>query len=247
MGLWKLYESSMNTDSLQTKISVSGIAIDVIKKDIKNMHLAVYPPSGRVRISSPADMSTESIRMFAVSKLGWIKKHIRGFEEQNRQPDRQYVQGESHYSQGQRYLLNVIEHDAPPKAEIRNKKYLDLYVRQGSDREKKQEVLKEWYRAELKKQIPPLINKWESKMSTSVKDWRVRQMKTKWGSCNTDAQRILLNLELAKKPKNCLEYVIVHEMVHLEERLHTDRFKALLNKYLPAWKQRREELNELVF
>jgi predicted metal-dependent hydrolase len=237
----------MNTKVQETQISVSGIDIDVIKKDIKNMHLAVYPPTGRVRISSPADMSTESVRMFAVSKLGWIKKHIRGFEEQNRQPERQYVQRESHYFQGQRYLLNIIEDEAPPKVEIRNKKYMDLYVRPGSDKEKRREVVKEFYRAELKKQLPPLIEKWEQKMGTTVNKWQVRQMKTKWGSCKTKDQKIILNLELAKKPPECVEYVVVHEMVHLQERLHTERFKALLDQYMPSWKERQEQLNELVF
>jgi|SRR5699024_9813782 len=237
----------MNTEIKQTQISVSGIDINVVKKDIKNMHLAVYPPMGHVRISSPADMSTESIRMFAVSKLGWIKKHIRGFEQQNRQPERQYIQRESHYFQGQRYLLNIIEHDAPPRVEIRNKKYMDLYVRPGSGKEKKKETVKEFYRAALKKAIPPLIEKWEQKMAVQVNNWMVRQMKTKWGSCINDSQKILLNLELAKKSPECLEYVIVHEMVHLQERLHTERFQALLDKYMPSWKERRETLNELVF
>jgi len=231
----------------KTQITVSGIDIDVIKKDIKNMHLAVYPPTGRVRISSPGDMKSESIRLFAISKLGWIKKHIRNFEQQNRQPDREYIQRESHFFQGQRYLLNIIEQEAPPRVEIRNKKYMDLFVRPGSGTEKKREVVKEFYRAELKKQIPPLIKKWEEKMDVQVNDWLVRQMKTKWGSCNTEEQRIILNLELAKKSITCLEYVIVHEMVHLQERLHTERFKALLEKYMPKWKERKEELNELVF
>lgn len=231
----------------QTQITISGIDIDVIKKDIKNMHLAVYPPTGRVRISSPDDMKTESIRLFAISKLSWIKKHIRSFQSQTRQPDREYIQGESHYFQGRRYLMNIIEHDAPPKVVIRNKKYIDLYIRPDSDKSKRGKVVKEWYRKELKKQLPPLIEKWERQMSVKVKDWRVRQMKTKWGSCNTQDQRIMLNLELAKKSTKCLEYVIVHEMVHLKERLHTDRFKALLDKYMPKWREHQEELNELVF
>lgn len=235
----------MNTE--QTQITVSGIDIDVIKKDIKNMHLSVHPPTGRVRISSPKEMETKSIRLFAVSKLGWIKKHIRNMREQDRQPEREFIQRESHYFQGQRYLLNIIEHDAPPKVEIRNKKYMDLYVRPDSDKEKKKEVVKEFYRTELKEQIPPLIEKWEKEMGVDVSDWMVRQMKTKWGSCNTEASRIILNLELAKKAPECLEYVVVHEMVHLQERLHTERFKALLDKYMPSWKERREQLNELVF
>jgi predicted metal-dependent hydrolase len=235
----------MNTE--KTNITVSGINIDVIKKDIKNMHLSVHPPTGRVRISSPKEMETKSIRLFAVSKLGWIKKHIRKMREQDRQPEREYIQRESHYFQGQRYLLNIIEQDAPPKVEIRNKKYMDLYVRPGAGKAKKKKVVKEFYRAELKKQIPPLIEKWEKKMGKEVADWSVRQMKTKWGSCNTEEQRIILNLELAKKSPDCLEYVLVHEMVHLEERLHTERFKVLLDKYMPSWKERREQLNELVF
>lgn len=235
----------MNTE--QTQITVSGIDIDVIKKDIKNMHLSVHPPTGRVRISSPKEMETKSIRLFAVSKLGWIKKHIRNMQEQNRQPQREYIQRESHYFQGQRYLLNIFEQEAPPKVEIRNKKYMDLYVRPGSDKEKKKKVVKEFYRSELKKQIPPVIEKWEKKMEVQVNDWIVRQMKTKWGSCNTDEGRIILNLELAKKAPECLEYVVVHEMVHLQERLHTERFKALLDIYMPSWKERREQLNELVF
>lgn len=235
----------MNTE--QTQITVSGIDIDVIKKDIKNMHLSVHPPTGRVRISSPKEMETKSIRLFAISKLDWIKKHIRNMQEQKRQPKREYIQRESHYFQGQRYLLNVIEHDAPPKVEIRNKKYMDLYVRPGSDRDKKEQVIKDFYRRELKKQIPPLIEKWEDKMGKEVKEWKVRQMKTKWGSCKSEDQKIILNLELGKKSLECLEYVIVHEMVHLEERLHTDRFKVLLDEYMPSWKERREQLNELVF
>ncbi|HKK44535.1 MAG TPA: SprT family zinc-dependent metalloprotease, partial [Balneolaceae bacterium] len=231
----------------RTHITVSGIDIDVVKKDIKNMHLAVYPPSGRVRISSPRNMKTESIRLFAVSKLGWIKKHIKNFRAQVRQPERDFIQQESHYFQGQRYLLNIIERDAPSKVVIRNKKYMDLYIRPGSDREKRKKVVTEWYRKELKKQIPPLIQKWEDKIGVAVSDWKVRFMKTKWGSCSTENGRILLNLELAKKSPKCLEYVVVHEMVHLIERLHTERFRALLDTYLPKWRQLRDELNEVVY
>jgi len=229
------------------QITVSDINIDVVKKDIKNMHLSVHPPTGRVRISSPKDLPTKSIRLFAVKRLSWIKKHIKNMQSQARQPEREYIQQESHYYNGQRYLLNIIERDAAPKVKIRNKKYMDLYVRPGSSREKREEVIKEFYRTELKKQIPSLINTWEEKMGVTVQDWMVRQMKNKWGSCNSEAGRIILNLELAKKLTDCLEYVIVHEMVHLEERLHTDRFKALMDKYMPSWKERREKLNELVF
>ncbi|HEX6981321.1 MAG TPA: SprT family zinc-dependent metalloprotease [Balneolaceae bacterium] len=231
----------------RSQISVSDIKIDVIKKDIKNLHLAVYPPTGKVRISSPKSVKTEYIRLFAISKLSWIKKHIRNFRSQNRHPEREYITGESHYYQGHRYLMNVIYHNAPPKVEIRNKKYIDLYVREGSDKEKRQSVLKEWYRTELKKEIPLLIEKWEKKMGVNVEEWGVRQMKTKWGSCNTHDKRIWLNLELAKKSSKCLEYVVVHEMVHLLERLHNKRFKALMDHFMPQWRQHKEKLNEWVY
>lgn len=183
----------------RSQISVSDIQIDVVKKDIKNMHLAVYPPTGRVRISSPENIETESVRLFAVSKLSWIKKHINSFQSQKRLPEREYITGESHYFKGNRYLLNVIQHNDPPKVEIRNKKYIDLYVRDKNDKEKKKKAVKEWHRAELKANIPHLIDKWEKAMDVSVEDWGVRQMKTKWGSCNIQDKRIWVNLELAKK------------------------------------------------
>ena len=235
----------MNTE--QYHIEVSGIDVDVIKKDIKNIHLAVYPPTGRVRLSSPLDMKRESLRLFVISKLGWIKKHIRNMNSQIREPERQYIQGESHWVEGQRYLLNIIEKEAAPKVTIRNKKYIDLYVRPGSDKAKKEEVMREWYRDRMKAQIPDLISKWEDRLDVEVKDWGVKLMKTKWGSCSIDNRRIWLNLELAKKPKHCLDYVVLHEMVHLKERHHNDRFKALLDKHMPGWQSVREELNEVVY
>jgi len=228
-------------------IEVSGIDVDVIKKDIKNIHLAVYPPTGRVRLSSPYSMKRESLRLFIISKLGWIKKHIRNMNSQIREPERKYIQGESHWVEGHRYLLNIIEKDAAPKAEIRNKRYLDLYIRPGSGKDKKEEVVREWYRNRMKTQIPDLISFWEDKLGVEIQDWGIKLMKTKWGSCNIEKQRIWLNLELAKKPKHCLDYVILHEMIHLKERHHTDRFKALLDKHMPSWKNRREELNEVVY
>jgi predicted metal-dependent hydrolase len=228
-------------------MDVSDISVDVIKKDIKNIHLAVYPPTGRVRLSSPLNMKNESLRLFVISKLGWIKKHIRNFNNQARMPDREYIQRESHYLQGQRYLLNIIEEDKPPKVQLRNKKYIDLHVRPGSSKAKREEVMKEWYRGILKNQIPAFIEKWEGELKVDLSDWGVRQMKTKWGSCNVEDRRIWLNLELTKKPKHCLDYVVLHEMIHLRERHHNDRFKALLDEHMPSWKKRKEELNEVVF
>lgn len=235
----------MNTE--QYHIEVSGIDVDVIKKDIKNIHLAVYPPTGRVRLSSPYSMKRESLRLFIISKLGWIKKHIRNMNSQIREPERKYIQGESHWVEGQRYLLNIIEKEAAPKVEIRNKKYLDLYVRSGSEKAKREEIIREWYRDRLKAQIPELIAKWEEKLSVEIEDWGVKLMKTKWGSCNIEERRIWLNLELAKKPKHCLDYVVLHEMIHLKERHHNEHFKALLDKHMPGWQSVREELNEVVY
>lgn len=235
----------MSTKCFQ--ISVSDILVDIVQKDIENMHLAVYPPTGRVRVSSPHSYSKESIRLFVVSKLTWIKKHIRAMKNQVREEKREFIQGESHWVEGSRYLLNIIEKEEKPSVHIRNKKYLDLQVRLGSDREKREEVVKEWYRNRLKSQIPNLIRKWEDRLEVEVNDWGVKLMKTKWGSCTIENKRIWLNLELAKKPKHCLDYVVLHEMVHLKERHHNDRFKALLDKNMPGWKKVREELNEVVY
>lgn len=228
-------------------ISVSGIDIDVQKKDIKNLHLAVYPPDGKVKISSPQNIERDRIRLFAISKLSWIKKQIKSFQSQKRQPQRSFIQGESHYYRGKRYLLNVIEENTKPHVEIERKKYINLYIRPDTDIDKRASVMKEWYRSDLKERAKPLIQEWTKKMEVDLNDWGVRKMKTKWGSCNNEAQRILLNLELAKKSDRSLEYVIVHELVHLQERLHTDRFVALMDKYLPKWRERREKLNAVVY
>lgn len=227
------------------QISISNIKIDVIRKNIKNIHLAVYPPTGRVRIAAPLNVNEDAIRLFAISKLGWIKRHQRKFEGQERIAPREYKQRESHYFQGRRYLLNIIEKDAPPKVALRTKTYIDLYIRPDSPIEKRNEIMTEWYRKELKKQIPPIIDKWEKIMKVVVADWQVKQMKTKWGSCNIEEKRIWINLELAKKPDRCLEYIIVHEMIHLLERHHNDRFLYYIDTYLPNWKQLKAELNKL--
>lgn len=225
-------------------ITVSNITIDVVKKDIKNLHLAVYPPTGRVRIAAPLRTNDEAIRLFAVSKLGWIKRHQRTFVSQDREVAREYVSGESHYFNGKRFLLQVIEHDSTPRVELQHKKIF-LYVRTGSTTKQRATVLNEWFRDQLKIQIPELIEKWEKTMKVQLNDWGVKQMKTKWGTCNITAKRIWLNLELAKKPIRCLEYIIVHEMVHLLERHHNDNFVAYMDKFLPQWRTLKKELNNL--
>lgn len=227
------------------QITISDITIDVVRKDILNIHLAVYPPSGRVRLAAPLNVSDDAIRLFAVSKLAWIKRNQRKFEGQERIAPREFKNRESHYFRGQRYLMNIIEVDAPPKVILKNKIYIDLYVRPETPTDKRLEVMNEWYRVQLKTQIPDLIAKWEEKMKIKVSEWQVKQMKTKWGSCNIEAKRLWINLELAKKPEHCLEYIIVHEMVHLLERHHNDRFHYLLETYLPNWKQLKTELNQL--
>lgn len=226
------------------QITVANIKIDVVKKDIKNLHLAVYPPTGRVRIAAPVQTNDEAIRLFAVSKLGWIKRHQRIFVSQDRETAREFVSGESHYFNGKRYLLKVIEQDAKPRVEVQHKK-IELYVRTNSTTRQRATVLNEWFREQVKKQIPELIAKWENTMQVKVNDWGVKQMKTKWGTCNIESKRVWLNLELAKKPSRCLEYILVHEMVHLLERHHNDNFLSYMDKFLPQWRNQKKELNSL--
>ena len=227
------------------KMVISDISIDIVRKDIKNIHLAVYPPAGRVRIAAPLSVNEETIRLFAISKLSWIKRQQRKFEGQERISSREYINRESHYFQGRRYLLNVIEEDAPAKVILRNKTYIDLLIRPEATTAKRHEIMNEWYRKELKKLIPDIIENWEKQLGVKVSEWQVKHMKTKWGSCNIEKKRIWLNLELAKKPIQCLEFIIVHEMVHLLERHHNDKFLNYIDTYLPNWKQLRAELNKL--
>lgn len=209
------------------------------------MHLSVYPPTGRVRIAAPLNVDDEAVKLFAISKLAWIKKNQRKFEMQDRQMPRVFEQRESHYFEGKRYLLRVTEQNAPPRVEIKTKTYIDLFIRPNATVEQRQNCINEWYRKQLKNQIPQLIKKWEPIIGVSVSDWGVKQMKTKWGTCNIEQKRIWINLELAKKPYNCLEYIIVHEMIHLIERHHNDNFLAHLDKNLPKWKLYKDELNRL--
>jgi predicted metal-dependent hydrolase len=228
------------------RIKVSNLLVDVIKKDIKNIHLAVYPPSGRVRIAVPLKTSDESVRLFIISKISWIKKQKAKFENTERQSERKFLSRESHYFQGKRYLLNVIEQDGPAKVEIRNKKFIDIYVKKGSTISRRERILTEWYRKQLKEQVPALIAKWEKVVGVKTEDWGIKQMKTKWGTCNIKAKRIWLNLDLIKKPEHCLEYIIVHELVHLLERNHNEKFIAHMDKFLPPWRSYKKHLNQFI-
>ena len=226
-------------------ITISGIKIDVVRKAIKNIHLAVYPPIGRVRIAVPLKTNEDTIRLYAISKLGWIKRNQRKFDGQERISPREYKQRESHYFQGKRLLLHIIETEAPPKVVLKNKTCIDLHVRPGTSVEKRHEIMSEWYRAQLKILSPDYIEKWEKILDVTVSDWLIKKMKTKWGSCSVEKKRIWLNLELAKKPELCLEYIIAHEMVHLLERHHNERFLYYMDKYLPNWRKLKTELNKL--
>ena len=227
------------------QIKISDFTIDIVRKNIKNMHLSVYPPTGRVRIAVPLNINDDAVRLFAISKLAWIKKNQRNFEQQERQSPRILAQRESHYFEGRRYLLRVTEQNAAPTVFIKTKTYIDLVVRPNTSIEQRQIILNEWYRQQLKQQIPALIEKWQNIIGVEISDWGVRQMKTKWGTCNIEKKRIWINLELAKKPTHCLEYIIVHEMIHLLERHHNAYFLAHLDKFMPKWKIYKDELNRL--
>lgn len=227
-----------------TQFDLNGIPVDVVLKDIKNIHLSVYPPAGRVKISAPLRMNLDTIRLYAVSKLAWIKQQQRKLQEQQRETPREYIDRESHYVWGKRYLLQVIEADAPPNIELAHS-WLRLSVRPGTGTAKRQAIMEEWYREQVKQAVPPLIAKWEPLMGVKVAQFFVQHMKTKWGSCNHAAGNIRLNTDLAKKPHFHLEYVVVHEMAHLLEPTHNARFIALMDRFMPPWRQYRAQLNRL--
>jgi predicted metal-dependent hydrolase len=223
------------------KLKLGEIAVDVTRKDIKNVHLSVYPPTGKVRISAPLRMNLDTIRLFAISKLGWIRQQQKKVIQQERESPREYLDRESHYVWGKRYLLNVIEKNAAPAVEL-NHSRLVLQIRPAADEAKKRAILDEWYRSQLKAAAPALIAKWKPLMGVKVERFFVQKMKTKWGSCSHRAATIRLNTDLAKKPRECLEYIVVHEMVHLLEPTHNSRFIALMDQYMPGWRSHREML-----
>jgi predicted metal-dependent hydrolase len=225
-------------------ISVGGIAVEVVRKDIKNLHLGVYPPHGRVRVAAPLVVSDEAVRLAVIGKLGWIKRQKTKFAEQPRQSKREMVSGESHFFMGRRYRLRVHEQAGPARVALRGIASLDLFTRPETSSEKREAILNCWYREQLALLIPPLLVKWQSLLNVQVAAWGIKKMKTKWGSSNVVAKRIWINLELAKKSPQCLEYVIVHELVHLLERKHNEHFLALLDKFMPQWRLHREALNK---
>ena len=223
-------------------IELGNICINVIHKDIKNVHLSVHPPQGRVTISAPLRMDLETIRLFSISKLGWIRKQQAKLKNQKRETPREYVTRESHYYLGQRYLLKVVEQNTAPKVVLKHGT-IELYIREGTSITQRKEILQGWYRQQLRALIPQYIAKLEKKMNIKVAEICIRIMKTKWGTCNPEAKRIWFNTELAKKPIESIEYILIHEMVHLLERKHNETFIAYMDKFLPKWKHLREELN----
>jgi predicted metal-dependent hydrolase len=228
------------------QITINDISIDVIRKDIKNIHLSVHPPTGRVRIAAPLKTDDDAIRLFAISKLGWIKRHRSNFNNQERQTPREFKERESHYFQGKRYLLRIRETDGAGYVILKSKTYLDLYIRKEVDREARDRILREWYRTELKKILPEMIESWEQKLKVKVNAWNIRLMKTRWGSCNIEQKRLLFNLELAKKPIHCVDYIVLHEMLHLIERKHSERYNDMLDRLMPNWRAIQKELNEYI-
>ncbi len=223
---------------------LGDIAVDVVLKDIKNVHLSVNPPTGRVRISAPKRMSTDTIRVFAISKLDWIRKQQKKLQDQERETHREYLDRESHYVWGKRYLLAVSETDKPPAIELKHSKML-LRVRPNTNAEKRQAIVEAWYREHIREVAQPLIAKWEPAIGVKVKRLFVQRMKTRWGSCNHRAHTIRLNSELAKKPVACLEYIVVHELVHFLEPTHNARFVAMMDRFMPKWRFHRQVLNRL--
>lgn len=229
---------------METTIKLGPIVADLVRKDIKNVHLSVYPPAGRVRISAPLRMRVETVRTFAVSKLGWIKAQQREILAQEREAAREYLESESHYVWGKRYLLHVVEHNGPSRIELKGRR-LVLQIRPATPADRRQQILDGWYRAQLRDVALPLIAKWEKILGVKVEHLFLQRMKTKWGSCSRTSPSIRLNTELAKKPRECVEYIVVHEMIHLLEPNHGKGFVDRIDRSMPLWRQYRRTLNQL--
>jgi len=223
-------------------ITISDLAVEVVRKPIKNLHLAVYPPDGRIRVAVPTKTTEDNVRLAVISKLAWIRRQKSDFVKQPRQPERIYVSGETHHVWGRKYLLDVQWRHGKHEIRIQNAKKITLFVKAGTSRENREKVFREWYRNELKAAAAPMIEKWSEKIKVQPSFWGTKKMRTKWGSCATQSKRIWLNLELAKKPPECLEYIVVHELIHLLERNHNQAFLTHMEKHLPYWRHFRDRL-----
>lgn len=228
----------------QDQLVLGTLRADVVRKDIKHVHLSVYPPDGRVRISAPLNMALDTIRVYAVTKLEWIKSQQRKLRAQVREPVREYLDRESHYLWGKRYLLKNVVTDSAASVKLTHSN-IELHTRPGTDIEKKREILDSWYRDQIRAEIPALLKRWEPVLGVSAKRVLVQRMRTKWGSCSPTSGNIRLNTDLARKPPVCLEYIVVHELVHLLEPTHNLRFQTIMDSAMPFWRDIRHQLNLL--
>ncbi|AQP47273.1 metal-dependent hydrolase [Tessaracoccus aquimaris] len=224
-------------------LTIRGIEIDVIYKDIKNLHIGVYPPLGRVRVAAPTRLNDDQVRLAVIQRLPWIKRQREQLKAAPRQTEREMITGESHYVWGLRKRLKVVERNGRTHLEVDGDRLL-LYTPGEATAEQRRTALDQWYRGQLREAIPAVLNTWEQKLEVSVPKWTIRRMKTKWGSCNRETRHLWFNVELAKKHPDCLEYVVVHEMAHYFERNHGELFTRLMDKYLPDWRTRRDRLND---
>jgi hypothetical protein len=227
---------------IQIIITVSDIPVEVVKKEIKNLHIGVYPPNGRVRVAAPIAMSDDAIRLAVINRLAWIKRQIKSYQGQAREPYHELASGESHYYLGQRYRLDVVEDEKPRKVEVKGKTIMTLYAKPGDSTEKKEKTLHDWYRERLSELVPPILEKWEQKLGIKVNKWAVKHMKTKWGTCIPGERRIWLNLELAKQPLHLIDYIVAHELAHLLEESYNEHFENVLDRELPKWRSLKQEL-----
>jgi predicted metal-dependent hydrolase len=222
-------------------INVSGLDIIIERKDIKNLHIGVYPPNGKIRVATPLKLNDEAVRLAVVSRLSWIKRQQQNFLNQARQTKREMLSGESHYLFGKRYLLD-LKFSSKKYELVKKHSKLELYVKENTAVENRYKVLEKFYRENLKNEITKLIEKWQKIIGVEISSWKIQKMKTKWGSCNIELKRLIFNLELVKVPLECIEYIVVHELLHLLERHHNDNFKSLMDKYLSDWQSRKESL-----
>ena len=227
-------------------LQIGSIEVLVVRKPIKNLHLAVLPPSGKVRVSTPLHMKDDAIRSLIATRIPWIRKQRAKFEAQERETPREYLSGETHYVLGRPHRLEVVYEDSPASARVKGKNRIVLQVRRNSSPVRREEVLMAWYRNELRGISEELMEGWQKRIGVTARSWGIKRMKTRWGTCNQKARRIWLNLELIKKPLVCIEYVVVHELLHLIEKKHNDRFVALMTKHLPKWRSLKGELNRFM-
>ncbi|QDA62381.1 M48 family metallopeptidase [Hymenobacter jejuensis] len=228
-------------------VQLAEVEVDLIRKPVRRLRLTVYAPDGRVRVTAPLRMPVALIAEFVTARQTWIRKHQARFAALERPAPLAYASGETHFYQGRGYQLQVHEGAGRPRVALREAEgFLDLYVATGSTPTQRAQVLTAWYRAQLKAQLPALVAQWEPVVGVQAQAWAVKQMKTRWGTCNIQAKRIWLNLELIKRPLACLEYVVVHELVHLHERLHNARFWGLMDQFMPTWRQHKTELNRVL-